>query len=346
MKDGRLQRFCQQCGRFHDLSAFDGNRKSCREQLNKHNARRRRRAQMEQQTAVPEDLSAIADEKSEVGRLLQALLQNPAQLHAFRVLLGLSTHPALPPLGPLPAEHALAAPAPASGKPAGAKANANGSSKDADASGAAGTSNGGKEAGAGAADSDGEDPDTGLDPPSYTAAREMSGGQGQFAPGYESEHRSVRVSLKLFDKNPSDLPGDLKEELTSWLSSAPVSLEGYIRPGCVFLTVQMLLPEAAAEVAVAQGMAHLLRMVLSDKAHPCWREGTVLLQVRGGAGRPALAGSAVHSRRLSPACPAYLPAAACHEHNRCTPPAILLKSIVPCAAPCQMHQPLPYLTLA
>ena len=40
MKDGRLQRFCQQCGRFHDLSAFDGNRKSCREQLQKHNARR------------------------------------------------------------------------------------------------------------------------------------------------------------------------------------------------------------------------------------------------------------------------------------------------------------------
>jgi predicted anti-sigma-YlaC factor YlaD len=67
MKDGRLQRFCQQCGRFHDLSAFDGNRKSCREQLNKHNARRRRRAQLEQQAAaVPEDLSAIADEKSEV----------------------------------------------------------------------------------------------------------------------------------------------------------------------------------------------------------------------------------------------------------------------------------------
>jgi hypothetical protein len=69
MKDGRLQRFCQQCGRFHDLSAFDGNRKSCREQLNKHNARRRRRAQLEQQTsAVPDDLMAIADEKSEVGR--------------------------------------------------------------------------------------------------------------------------------------------------------------------------------------------------------------------------------------------------------------------------------------
>ncbi len=88
MKDGRLQRFCQQCGRFHDLSAFDGNRKSCREQLNKHNARRRRRAQLEQQSAAaPEDLSAIADEKSEVGAgawLWAGLCMPfgpPAQLH-------------------------------------------------------------------------------------------------------------------------------------------------------------------------------------------------------------------------------------------------------------------------
>ncbi len=49
LKDGRLQRFCQQCGRFHDLAAFDAGRKSCREQLSKHNARRRRRAQIEAQ---------------------------------------------------------------------------------------------------------------------------------------------------------------------------------------------------------------------------------------------------------------------------------------------------------
>jgi hypothetical protein len=27
LKDGRLQRFCQQCGRFHDLVAFDGMRR-------------------------------------------------------------------------------------------------------------------------------------------------------------------------------------------------------------------------------------------------------------------------------------------------------------------------------
>ena len=47
--EGCLQRFCQQCGRFHPLSAFEGLRKSCRDQLDKHNARRRRRNMIEQQ---------------------------------------------------------------------------------------------------------------------------------------------------------------------------------------------------------------------------------------------------------------------------------------------------------
>ena len=30
IKDGMQQRFCQQCGRFHELTEFDGNKRSCR----------------------------------------------------------------------------------------------------------------------------------------------------------------------------------------------------------------------------------------------------------------------------------------------------------------------------
>lgn len=42
LKDGRKQRFCQQCGKFHPLDEFQGQKKSCRSRLDKHNARRRR----------------------------------------------------------------------------------------------------------------------------------------------------------------------------------------------------------------------------------------------------------------------------------------------------------------
>ncbi|KAL6991098.1 Squamosa promoter-binding-like protein [Sarracenia purpurea var. burkii] len=40
--DGLQQRFCQQCSRFHELSAFDGTKKSCRRRLAGHNERRRK----------------------------------------------------------------------------------------------------------------------------------------------------------------------------------------------------------------------------------------------------------------------------------------------------------------
>jgi hypothetical protein len=36
---GLLQRFCQRCGRCHELGAFEGAKRSCRAQLAKHNAR-------------------------------------------------------------------------------------------------------------------------------------------------------------------------------------------------------------------------------------------------------------------------------------------------------------------
>jgi hypothetical protein len=40
--EGQSIRFCQQCGRFQLLDEFDGDRRSCRRKLEKHNERRRR----------------------------------------------------------------------------------------------------------------------------------------------------------------------------------------------------------------------------------------------------------------------------------------------------------------
>lgn len=59
VKEGRLQRFCQQCGRFHDLAAFDGARKSCRDQLMKHNQRRRRRTNGEAASQFTEQVMQV-----------------------------------------------------------------------------------------------------------------------------------------------------------------------------------------------------------------------------------------------------------------------------------------------
>lgn len=39
MRQGKEQRFCQQCGRCHELAAFEGTKRACINQLEKHNAR-------------------------------------------------------------------------------------------------------------------------------------------------------------------------------------------------------------------------------------------------------------------------------------------------------------------
>ncbi len=46
LKDGRQQRFCQQCGKFQLREEFDGEKRSCRARLEKHNARRRRQREV------------------------------------------------------------------------------------------------------------------------------------------------------------------------------------------------------------------------------------------------------------------------------------------------------------
>ncbi|GMH41574.1 hypothetical protein BSKO_09484 [Bryopsis sp. KO-2023] len=61
IKAGRQQRFCQQCGRFHDLSEFDGNKRSCRSRLMRHNARRRKRlkTETEEKVSVPSPTQSL-----------------------------------------------------------------------------------------------------------------------------------------------------------------------------------------------------------------------------------------------------------------------------------------------
>lgn len=47
VREGSKQRFCQQCGRFHNLNEFDGDKRSCRARLQRHNARRRKKGESE-----------------------------------------------------------------------------------------------------------------------------------------------------------------------------------------------------------------------------------------------------------------------------------------------------------
>ncbi|KAK9802705.1 hypothetical protein WJX73_009233 [Symbiochloris irregularis] len=200
-REGRLQRFCQRCGRCHEIGRFDGKRRSCREQLEKHNARRRRRAhngadppaqqQSPADTPVPSACQAPA--------FLYTAMPAPSQVSSFDFALQLMGQQGAAAVAPT--SHTQAASAPAAA------------------------------------------------PPSEP---------------YQPVTFVSRLSVKLFNCTPRELPVELREQLTTWLHSTPAGAEGYIRAGCVLLTVDLLMHEEL----IARGPMQQLVTHLSKQQHP------------------------------------------------------------------------------
>lgn len=100
---------------------------------------------------------------------------------------------------------------------------------------------------------------------------------------WAANHTAVRLSIKLFNCTPGQLPGDLRERVTGWLGSTPAGVEGYIRPGCVHLTVQATVPKQAkgrapgspADSSVRKAVSHLLASPQQEVWHKC----TMLVQL-------------------------------------------------------------------
>lgn len=124
--------------------------------------------------------------------------------------------------------------------------------------------------------------------PSYHSIP-MAGPQQQQQP-YTASNAAVRVSVKLFNCTPAQLPSNLRESVTGWLGSTPADVEGYIRPGCVHLTVQATVPAQshsqsasqpqatqapAADLAVKQVVDHLLASSKQD----IWHKSTMVVQL-------------------------------------------------------------------
>lgn len=59
------------------------------------------------------------------------------------------------------------------------------------------------------------------------------------AAAYQANSLVVRLSVKLFNCTPGDLPQGLRDQLCNWLCATPAGAEGYIRPGCLHLTMQV-----------------------------------------------------------------------------------------------------------
>jgi len=83
---------------------------------------------------------------------------------------------------------------------------------------------------------------------------ESHSAQGQMLPSMgpsgeypmSSKSHVYHISMKLFGSNPSDLPPDLRGRVLAWCAEAPMDMMGYIRPGCLHLTVSLTLRDTSA----------------------------------------------------------------------------------------------------
>lgn len=76
--------------------------------------------------------------------------------------------------------------------------------------------------------------------------------QASTSTNYNAQDTLTRVSSKLYNSTPADLPTDLKNSLVQLLACSPSSMEAAIKAGCVLLTVQARVrnpPPDAAEMA-------------------------------------------------------------------------------------------------
>ena len=110
--------------------------------------------------------------------------------------------------------------------------------------------------------------------------------------------RRVEVTVKLHGLTPANLPAGLASAFEAWFESAPLLVEGHVRPGCTLLTVDVLLEAAAADAACAPGAeaalaAHLrsggVERDAAVKALFAAASPSLALRLRDSAGAPGRA---------------------------------------------------------
>lgn len=112
----------------------------------------------------------------------------------------------------------------------------------------------------------------------YRAGYTSSSGSDQSPSSLNSDpqDRTGRIIFKLFDKDPSHLPGTLRTQIYNWLSHSPSEMEGYIRPGCVVLSIYVSLSSSAWEQLEAKFRRHVNSLV-QDPSTDFWRNGRFLV---------------------------------------------------------------------
>ena len=97
-------------------------------------------------------------------------------------------------------------------------------------------------------------------------------------PKYIPEEQFTRMSAKLFNCTPEYLPHDLKPNLVGLLSCGVDSIEGYIMPGCLQLTVDALMDSHQLEAMQQVGARQAVEQLLQGQNKAFWGSDAMLVR--------------------------------------------------------------------
>ncbi|KAK4428241.1 Squamosa promoter-binding-like protein 14 [Sesamum alatum] len=92
----------------------------------------------------------------------------------------------------------------------------------------------------------------------------------------DARDRNGRIIFKLFDKDPSHLPGSLRSQIYNWLSNSPSEMESYIRPGCIVLSLYLSMPSFVWD-HLEENLLNYVKALVEDIDVDFWGNGRFLV---------------------------------------------------------------------
>ncbi|KAK4489873.1 hypothetical protein RD792_000520 [Penstemon davidsonii] len=92
----------------------------------------------------------------------------------------------------------------------------------------------------------------------------------------DARDRTGRIIFKLFDKDPSHLPGSLRTQISNWLSNSPSEMESYIRPGCIVLSLYLSMPSFAWD-QLEESLVNYVKSLIKDIDVDFWGNARFLV---------------------------------------------------------------------
>ncbi|KAL5220789.1 hypothetical protein ABZP36_025502 [Zizania latifolia] len=93
----------------------------------------------------------------------------------------------------------------------------------------------------------------------------------------DGQDRTGRIIFKLFGKEPSTIPGNLRGEIVNWLKHSPNEMEGYIRPGCLVLSMYLSMPAIAWD-ELEENLLQRVNTLVQCSDLDFWRKGRFLVR--------------------------------------------------------------------